>query len=114
MFNLIIIVIFAVIFGYFTSQNIIELPINLGPYTFEGVPLYQIVGATLVIGLLLSWIISLFRSLTTSHTLRQKQVEIDKHKLTIRSMTKKINELELTNAKLKGELGTEPIDEISL
>lgn len=114
MFNLIVFVIFATVFGYFTSQNIIEIPINLGPYTLESVPLYQIVGITLLVGLLLSWAISLVRTIASSLTLRHKQVELDKRKETIHTMTKTINELQLENASLKGELGKEPLDDTSL
>jgi uncharacterized membrane protein YciS (DUF1049 family) len=114
MLNLILLVVFALAFGYFSTQNTLTIPLALGPYTITAIPLYVVIGATLLLGLTFAWLISFLDSFTIKMTLRGKENEIKKNKTAIHEMTKKINELQIENANLKGELKNEPMDDISL
>lgn len=114
MLNLVIILIFSLAFSFFASTNAISVPINLGPYSFTAVPLYVIVGLSILVGIVISWLTSLVSSISTSMKLRRKDKSIESKKDTIHDMTKKINNLEIENSNLKGELNNDPTDEQSL
>lgn len=114
MFNLILLVAVALGFGYFSTQNTLTTPLIFGSYTSPEIPVYVIVGITLLIGLLLAWIISVLSSLATAINLRDKEKAIKEHEDTIQTLTKRINELQIENANLKGELKSEPLDELTL
>ena len=114
MLNLIIILIFSLAISFFASENAISLPINLGPYAFTSIPLYVVVGLSILAGIIISWLASLLSSISTSMKLRRKDKSIAANKDTIHDMTKKINNLEIENSNLKGELNNDPTDEQSL
>ena len=104
MFTFILYVILALIFGYFATQNTEPISITLLGSTLSNIPLYAILGVTLVIGLAFSWLISLFDSMGAFMKLRGKESVIKNSKATIDELQKKINRLEIENAKLLGEL----------
>ena len=115
MFSLILLIIFAIGFGYFATFNVISIPVVLGSfYTFPSVPLYAVIGIALLIGIVLAWLISLTSQLASAITLHKVKNEITDKKSTIHEMTKKVNELQIENANLKGELKNEPLDDSSL
>ncbi len=114
MFSLILLVLSALGFGYFATQNTLTLPLTFGAFSTPQLPIYVIVGASLLLGLLIAWLISILSSLATAMILRDRDKEIKDDKETIHTMTKRINELEIENANLKGELHNEPLDDISL
>lgn len=114
-FSLILLIIFAIGFGYFATFNVITVPILFGTYySFPSVPLYVVIGISLLVGLILSWFISLAGTLGNSFTLRRKERDLNDKKSTIHTMTKQINKLEIENSNLKGELKNEPFDDGSL
>lgn len=103
------------LFGYFATFNTLSIPLVLGHfYTFPSAPLYLVIGATLLIGIFLAWLISFTSHLATQFTLSRFKKELQEKKEAIRSMTKKVNELQVENASLKGELKNDPTDDISL
>jgi uncharacterized membrane protein YuzA (DUF378 family) len=114
-FSLILFIVFAIAFGYFATFNLDLIEVVLGPYyTTPPIPLYIVIGMTLLIGLLLAWFISLANSLTNGFALRQKERELNNKDETIVTLTKKVNELQLENAKLSGDQGNDPTDELAL
>lgn len=104
MFTLILLVILGLIFGYFATQNVINVPITLATYTIKDVPLYIVLGITLLIGFGISWIINIIDSIAAMLKLRGKDSTIKNTKATVSSLEKRVNELELENANLKGQL----------
>jgi len=104
MLTFILYIILALAFGYFATQNTEPISITLLGSTVSNIPLYAILGVTLVIGLTFSWFVSLFDSLAAALKLRGKENVIKDGKLTIKELEKRINKLELENAKLTGEL----------
>lgn len=115
MFSLILLIIFAIVFGYFATFNLEMVTIALGPYyTTPPIPIYIVIGLTLLVGLVLAWLISSVAALSNSFTLRSKERELNDKKSTIHTLTKKVNELQIENSNLKGELKNEPFDDTSL
>jgi uncharacterized membrane protein YciS (DUF1049 family) len=103
------------LFGYFATFNTLMIPLSLGHfYTFTSLPLYLIIGVTLLVGILLAWLISLSTVVSTKVTLSRFKRELHEKKDAIRSMTKQVNELQVENATLKSELKNDPTDDISL
>lgn len=114
-FSLILLIIFAIGFGYFATFNVVAVPIIFGSiYTVSAVPLYIVIAGSLLVGLFLSWLITFFTSLSSHYIMRHKDREINSGKSTIHTMTKQINDLEIENSNLKGELKNEPFDDGSL
>lgn len=113
MFNLIIFVFLALIFGYFATQNTQNITITLASYV-TSLPLYIVIGATLLIGLSFSWLISLLDSFSVAMKIRGKESTIKDAKKTIQDLTKQVNQLEIENAKLKGHVEKEQVDDESL
>ena len=114
MFSLIVYLILAIVFGYFATQNTESITLNFASYKIEDIPLYVGLGITLLIGLFFSWLINLIDSFSASMKLMGKDHVIKDDKKMIRELTKKINQLELENAKLTGELKKESKDPNSL
>lgn len=114
MFSLILMVAIALGFGYFATQNTINIPVTLGSTTIQGVPLYVVLGITLLLGLFLSWLISVIDSIAVSMKLRGKEHAIKDAKETIKDLTKQVNQLQVENAKFKGELNKDEVDDKSL
>jgi uncharacterized membrane protein YciS (DUF1049 family) len=104
MFTLILLVIIGLSFGYFATQNTMNIPVNIAGSTFRQVPLYIVLGITLLIGLALSWIISVVDSIYVSMTLHGKDNVIKDAKRTNSELVRQIRQLELENATLRGEL----------
>lgn len=114
MFSLIVYLILAIVFGYFATQNTSLISLTFGSYKIEGIPLYVALVATLLIGLLFSWLNNLLDSFISIMKIKGKENIIKDDKKIIRELTKKINQLELENAKLTGELKRESKDPNSL
>lgn len=114
MFTLILLVIVALGFGYFATQNTLYIPITIANSVIPDVPLYIVLGLTLLLGLSISWIISLLDSFSVAMKLRGKEHTIKDAKHTINDLTKRVNQLEIENAKLKGNVEKEQVDDESL
>ncbi len=103
MIALLLLVIFGIGAGYFATQNTVGVPISFGGSTILGVPLYIITLGALLLGIFVSWLISLIDSLSSSMIIHGKNSAIsDAHK-TIERLKKENHQLELENASLKGE-----------
>lgn len=114
MFSLIIYLILAIVFGYFATQNTGLISLTLASYKIEHIPLYVALGLTLLVGLFFSWLNGLFDLFASTMKIRGKEHTIKNDKKIIHELTKKINQLELENAKLTGELKSESKDPNSL
>ena len=103
MFNFIFLLVLALIFGYFATQNTQNITITVASYTLSSIPLYAVVGITLLIGLSFSWLVSLFDSLSSAMKLRGKEHKIKDANKAIQDLNKQVKELEIENARLKGK-----------
>lgn len=98
---MILIVLFGILSAIFATQNAIQVPIVLLGYSLREVPIYLVVSGSLLIGLLLSSLVSLITSISTSFKLRGKDSKIKESKKTVEGLAKKNSELELEIATLK-------------
>lgn len=114
MFTVILFVILSIVFGYFATQNTQDISITLAGSEILGLPLYLVIGVTLVLGLSFSWLVSLLDSFSTTLKMRGKESTIKDANKTIQELTKQVNDLEIENANLKGKIGGEVIDSESL
>ncbi len=61
MFTLLIVIILGVGFAFLATQNTVSVPVSFGyGLTLEGIPLYIVALASLLFGVFVSWLISLF------------------------------------------------------
>lgn len=113
MASLILTLLFGLIIAYFAAQNTGVITLNFLTYTIPGVPTHVVVVGALLVGLFLSWIMSLVNSIGTGFTIRGKESTIKDYKKENAELIRKIHQLELENTRLKAETD-EPLDDKSL
>lgn len=113
MATLIVTVLFGLLIAYFATQNTGDISLNFLNYTLPGIPTYIVVVGGLLVGLLLSWIISLVNGIGTSFTLRGKENKIKDYGKENAELLKLNHQLELENTRLKAETSA-PTDDKSL
>lgn len=112
------ILIFSLIAGsllvYISRYNFAPVSVNLGFYVFSKVPLFYVIIASILVGLVLSYLFYVVQSISTSFVLWSKDKEIKKNKEEVLELTKRVHQLELKNEKLGKESGVEPSDKNAL
>ncbi|HLL60703.1 MAG TPA: lipopolysaccharide assembly protein LapA domain-containing protein [Candidatus Nitrosocosmicus sp.] len=103
MLTLIVTLIIGIAIAIFATQNTSGVTISLGGYILNQVPLYLIVTGSLLIGLLVSAIINSIQGIGSSLTIMGKDNKIKASSKTVNDLNNKIRQLELENAKLRGE-----------
>lgn len=102
MVSLIVIFLFALGVSYFAIQNTTAVPIIFANSIFQNVPLYFIVIASVLVGLILASLISSIDTLSAYMKLRGKDNRIHNDEKVIDDLQQKVHDLEIENAKLKG------------
>lgn len=97
---LIAIVLFGLGFAVFATQNTSLVSISLGNFMIS-LPLYLLVLGSLLSGLVVSGLISLFGSIATYVMLRSKESNIKAKDSQLSDLSVKIHQLEQENANLK-------------
>ncbi len=113
MFALIILVVFGIGVAYFATQNTQTVSITAANYSLTGIPLYFIVLVSLLLGFVVSWVLSFFDVISSALKLRGKESTIKDANKQIADLTKRVHQLELENERLKAESG-HPTDDKSL
>lgn len=103
MISLIILIASGAGFAYFATQNTARISVNLFHYVIPNIPVYVVVLAALLIGILICWVISVFGSISTSLKIFGKNSKIKQSSKEIDNLNKKIHDLELENENLKGK-----------
>lgn len=103
MFSLIVLVVFGIGVAYFATQNTQAISITLAGYPLTGIPLYVIVLGSLLLGFIVSWILSLIGAISSAFKTHGKENTIKDANNQISELTKRVNQLELENEKLKTE-----------
>lgn len=101
MFSLIILIAFGLGVAYFATQNTGVVHINLANYFIEGVPLYVIVIGSMLLGIFVSWLISLVNSISSMLRIHGKEAELKEAYHTIDSLKKDNEALLQENRHLK-------------
>lgn len=91
MLGLIVLVIFGLGMAYFATQNTLPISFTIGNYRFTNIPLYFLVIGSLLLGIFISWIVSIMDGLSSTKG-------VDK---TIEELKEEKHELEVDNARLK-------------
>lgn len=114
MLVLILLLVIGSVLVYISKFNFTPVTINLGFYIFPNIPLFYVIVASVVFGLVLSYFVYLIRSISTSFTMRGKNKEIKKEKEEVLELTKNVHKLELENEKQKNDKNAEPQDKNAL
>jgi len=104
MFVLIISIIFGIAIAFFAIQNGVLVTIHLSSYSIPGVPLYLVVLGSVLITLLFSWLVFLVNSLGNAFTISGKNNSLKNQGKENRDLKRKLQELEVENARLKGKV----------
>ncbi|MDQ3099445.1 MAG: lipopolysaccharide assembly protein LapA domain-containing protein [bacterium] len=104
MFSVILLVIIALAFGVFATQNSINIPVTIAGSVIPDVPLYIVIGLTLLFGLFFAWVLSLVNSVLFSRTLKVKDHAIDDVRKENKELNLKITQLEIENTRLMAEV----------
>lgn len=113
MLALIVLIIFGIGIAFFATQNTQTISIILADYHLNGIPLYLIVLVSLLLGFVVSWLISLVDVISSAFKIHGKDSAIKNANKQIAELTKNVHQLELENERLKGESG-HPSDDKSL
>src|SRR3989338_144354 len=115
MLRLILLLVVGAAMVYVAQNNLTEVTLNLGSYTYPGIPLFYIIIGSLLTGLGLAYLVSLVTSIFTGFTIRGKDKKIKQKRSEIVDLTKRIHQLELENEKLKNNSTVqEPTDKNAL
>jgi len=101
MLTLISLVLFGILVSFFTLQNTSPVTLNIAGLTFADVPLFLVILASLLIGFLISGIISGLNSVSSSFQLMGKDQTINSAQAEIENLKNRIHQLELENSNLK-------------
>ncbi|MCR4324747.1 MAG: lipopolysaccharide assembly protein LapA domain-containing protein [Candidatus Curtissbacteria bacterium] len=101
MISLIFTLLVALVFSFFALQNTAPITLRVFGYTFTNVPLYVITIASILIGVGISSIVYLARSITDSLTIFGKNRRIRSREEEINKLHAKIDELETENSRFK-------------
>jgi uncharacterized integral membrane protein len=103
MSTLIILIIFGLGMAYFATQNTGLTHITVANFYSGGIPLYIVVIGSMLLGIFISWLISLVNSLTASFKMRKINSQMRDANRTIDELTKKNADLLKENTSLKEE-----------
>ncbi len=108
---LIVAVLIGLLSAYFASINPGAVTINLINYTLT-IPLYTLVLGSLLLGLLVSWIISMVDGIIVAFAMSNKEGTIKESEKAIQKLEQRVNDLEIENARLKGHDDGKPTIEL--
>lgn len=103
MLTLILTVIIGIAFAFIAIQNTNPVTVSLYNTQFSNIPLFVVMLGSLLVGLLVAGIMSALDSLGSYIALHRKDSKINEAHTTIGDMQKRVHDLELENAHLRGE-----------
>jgi|SRR5581483_2117372 len=102
MLSLLILVIFGLGMAFFATQNIATATIVFAGQIYKGVPMYVIVIGSLLLGIFVSWLISIVNALSSAFTIHGKDTALAKVQESNRDLKRRLRDLEIENARLAG------------
>ncbi len=103
MISLFILILFGVGVAFFATQNTQPTSVILGQYGFFDIPLYAVVLGAMLIGIFVSWLISIVGFVSTSMRLRGNEGRIHSAEEQIHKLEERNHQLELENLRLRDE-----------
>lgn len=114
MILLILTMLFSLLGAVFATQNTQVIQVNVGMYTYQGVPVYLVVLISILIGILFSCVVYYVNIFSSSLALRGRDLAIRDIKGHNTDLSKRLHQLEVENAELKAKQDDSPQDEKSL
>jgi uncharacterized integral membrane protein len=108
MLTFIVILVLGLVIAFFAGQNTAPTTIFLLNSQLPTLPLYTVIIGSMLIGFVISWVVNLIDSVFRMFVLRGKENVIKEDRKQFARLDKRIHELEIENARLKGE-NKEPI-----
>ena len=105
MLVLVVAIIFGLAFAIFANFNTQTVDINFIKYVLRDVPLYLVILAPLLIGVVISYIVYLIKALSSDLTVSEYKSEVKKLKAELTEVTKEAHKLEIENTKFKAKDG---------
>jgi hypothetical protein len=105
MFALIVLIIFGLGMAYFATQNTGVVHILIGSYLITGIPIYVIAIGAILLGVFISWLISMIDSFSSSMILHGKDSALKEARKNIDKLQEENRELTIEIANLKGQKG---------
>ena len=99
--TLISIVLFGIIVSYLAIQNTTLVILRFAGYSFANVPLYLVILGSLLLGFIISWILSSINSVFSAFKIIGKNNTINNSQKEIESLKDKIHKFEIEIAELK-------------
>ena len=103
MLSLIASVVFGIVVAIFAVQNRGFVDIHFGGYGISGVPLYLLVLGTVLVTIIFAAILYFVHSVSSSFALMGKSSSLRKMYDENKRLTSKVKDLEVENARLKGQ-----------
>jgi len=103
MLSLIIIMLVGLLIAFFAGQNTQPVTLAMSEYRLAGIPLYIVVVGAMLLGFVISWLISLIDTVSNVFRLRGKDSAIRESERTVTRLKDRIHELEIENARLRGD-----------
>src|SRR5437868_6607768 len=107
---LVLAILIGIAISLFSTQNTHGVTITLANYPLTGVPLYIIATVSFLLGIIISFIGSLFSSISSFFALHSKDAAITQANTTIKNLKNRVQELELENTRLRGHKHSAYID----
>jgi hypothetical protein len=101
MLALFLLIIFGLGMSYFATQNTGIVHVVFGNYLIQGIPLYIIVVGALLLGIFISWLISIVDTFSSKITIHGKVSEIKEAHEIINRLQQENHNLEIEIARLK-------------
>lgn len=87
--------------AYLAQNNLMLVPLHLGPYVFSDIPLFYVIVGSVLTGLIFAYLVYLVNSIFLSFSMHQKDNKIKEAKNEIVDLTKRVHQLELENERIK-------------
>ncbi len=100
MFSLVIAILFGLSITFFAFQNAVGVPIVLGSFFLQSIPLYLVVIVSMLAGIFMAWFISAIEGMSHFMSLRKKDSVINQDKKEIIALRQKIATLQTENSSL--------------
>jgi uncharacterized integral membrane protein len=101
MLVLLVAVIFGFAIGYFATQNTTPVTIQVAEYALHEVPLYLVIGGSLLAGFFIAWILYFARSVSSTLAVYGRDHAARKAQQTAADLELRVQALEAENAQLK-------------
>ena len=90
MLSFIIILLFGLAVSFFAGQNTLPVTIHLSNYQLTSVPLYVVIVVSMLVGFIISWLVSLVETLFNVFVIRGKDSAIKESQIKVDKLHDKI------------------------